>query len=430
MNKKIFYLTLTIIIILISFGFIVRVTTNKEPLPEDKKEQIIKPKPTGDDSGVKDEGIETVQKGNNAFAIKFYSEIKDEEENIFFSSYSISTALAMVYEGAKSETANEIQALFGFPEDNELRRPAMAAIYNRLNPEEADYKMETANALWVQEDYEILIDFIDILNKFYLAEAFNVDFVNQREETIIKINEWVAQKTNNLIKDLFPKDSFNNLTRLVITNAIYFKGDWLNQFDKERTKNDNFYLNSGEIIEVEMMENLRERYNYFENDIVQVLEMPYLGEEISMLVFLPQNKDLINLEKNFNLDQIKEWQNNFRKEEVNLFFPKFELKTNYNLNNYLEKMGISLAFTPPSLNGADFSGITGNKDLYIFNVTHEAFISVDEEGTEAAAATGIEMGIESIPMVYEFKADHPFIFLIQEQDNGNILFVGKVMDPR
>jgi len=359
---------------------------------------------------------------NNQFALELYLELKDEKDNIFFSPYSISTALAMTYEGARGQTAKEIQSVFHFPENDSIRRPSVAAIYNQLNKKDAKYNISTANALWIQKDYQILNEYIGTIEKYYFGKAANVDFKGATEEARQTINNWVENKTNNKIKDLFPKGSLMPLTRLVLTNAIYFKGNWVKQFDKKETREEDFRVSPNITVKVPMMRRTNTKFNYTGTEELQILEMPYEGEELSMLVLLPKN-NIKSLEKSLTLERLNEWKGRLREEEVNVFMPKFTFTTKYTLNENLMKMGMPTAFS----GAADFSGINGRKDLFIDKVIHQAFVDVNEEGTEAAAATGVAMA-DSMPPI--FKADHPFIFIIQERGTGSILFLGRVVDTR
>jgi serpin B len=381
---------------------------------------------TADDEGVTPEGVKAVEDANNEFALKIYKEvIKEEKENIFISPYSISTALAIVYEGAREETAEEIVSVFGFPEGDSVRRSAVASIYNRLNTENDNYEMKTANALWVQEDYNLLPTFTEATERFYGGLARNIDFGKDPEKAREIINSWVAEKTNDIIDELFPENSFSDLTRLVITNAIYFKGDWEDEFDEEETTESDFHINSDETVQVEMMQKRDGEYRYYEDELVQVLEMPYKGEEVLMTVILPRENDLSAIENSITLEKIKTFGTKAYKQEVDVYLPKFEFDTDYQLNNYLQSLGMTRSFG----GDADFSGMNGDRSLFIGKVVHSAYIKVDEKGTEAAAATGVVMELTSMPEEKkQFKADHPFIFIIQEK-TGNILFMGRVVNP-
>ncbi len=380
---------------------------------------------TADEEGVTPEGVKAVEDANNEFALKIYKELIEEDDNIFISPYSISTALAIVYEGAREETAEEIVSVFGFPEGDSIRRSAVASIYNRLNSEDTEYEMETANALWIQENYGLLPIYTEVVKKFYGGLAKSVNFEKDPEQARKTINEWVAEKTNDIIDELFKKDTISNDTKLVITNAIYFKGDWEDQFDKKETKERDFHIKNNETVQISMMQKTDSEYRYYEDDTVQVIEMPYKGEEVLMTVILPRERNLSAVEKNITSEKIEAWRSKAYKQEVDVYFPKFELETEYSLKNYLEALGMTRSFT----GDADFSGINGAKTLYIAKVVHSAYITVDEEGTEAAAATGVAMKETSMPLEKkEFRADHPFMFIIQEK-NGNILFMGRVVNP-
>ena len=384
--------------------------------------------PKVDDTGATPEGIKNVVDANNQFSLELYSNIKDKEEgNIFFSPYSISTALAMTYEGARGQTADEIQSVFHFPEDSNVRRPNFAAVYNQLNKGDAKYKLNTANALWVQQDFQLLDDYTNTVETHYGGKATNVDFVGTTEQARQTINNWVEDETNNKIKNLFPQGSLTPLSRLVLTNTIYFKGTWVEQFDKSDTRDEDFRVSSDQTVKVPMMRRTDKdaKFNYTETEDLQILEMLYEGEDLSMLVLLPKNDDIKLLEESLTLEKLSDWKNQLRKQRVNVFMPKFTFDTKYFLNENLKEMGMPLAF----LESADFSGIDGTKSLFIQIVVHQAFVDVNEEGTEAAAATGVGIGITSVPQIKIFRADHPFIFIIQERGTGNILFLGRVVNP-
>jgi len=362
---------------------------------------------------------------NDLFAIELYSNISSSESgNIFFSPYSISTAMSMVYEGAAGGTADEIISVFHFPLDDSVRRSSVASIYNSLNGITSDYLLRTVNALWVQENYSILENFSDAVTNYYAGAARNLDFVGDTEGSRSTINGWVESNTNGRIADLIPSGALNDMTRLVLTNAIYFKGKWVNQFDTDNTYNAGFTLNDGNSVSVDMMHLSDAEFNYAETDDLQLLEMPYVGNAISMLILLPDDMNI--LEDNFTLENLNYWKSLLVEEDVEVFIPKFTFDTKYYLNSELSDMGMPSAFNPYD---ADLSGIDGLRDLYINFVIHQAFVAVDEEGTEAAAATAIGVGLTAMPVMHVFRADHPFIFIIQDRTNGNILFLGRVMNP-
>ncbi len=383
-----------------------------------------------DAEGATLEGIKNIEEANNKFAFKSYSEfIKEDGKNVFFSPYSISVVFSMLYEGAKEETAEEIQDVFGFTSEDDVRRPAMAGIYNRLNFEDREYTLEVANSLWVEEQYEVLPDFINIIKRFYVGEVKNVDFINNPGDSRIEINEWVATKTNELINELFSPDSITSATKLVVTNAIYFEGDWIIGFDSDNTKEQIFYITEEEWVEVPMMEG-RDDFFYYEDEDVQVLELEYKGGNLSMIIVLPKDKDIKSLEERINMDEFMKWMEEKEEQTVEVFFPKFEIDTKYNIKNHLDSLGVKKAFTEE----ANFLGINKEDNLFIDDIVHDAFISVDEVGTESAAVTGVvSVESEGVDLDFEqapiFKADHPFMLFIQEKDSNNIIFMGRVINP-
>jgi len=383
-----------------------------------------------DDSRWTPEGVNVVVNANNQFAFDLYSQFKEEskDENIFFSPYSISVALTMTYEGAKGQTAEEMRSVLHIPEDANLRRPNFAKIINEINKKDKKYKLSTANALWAQKDYEFLEEYTNTVEKYYGGKVTNLDFVGETEKSRQTINIWVEEQTNNKIKDLIPPGVLDELTRLVLTNAIYFKGTWVLQFDPKDTQDEGFTTSAGQTVKVPMMRLTGEdaEFNYAETDKVQILEMPYEGEDLSMLIILPKENDLENIEESITPEKLSEWKNILKKQRVDIFIPKFKFETKYFMVDTLKKMGMVSAFNAPP---ADFSGMDGTKNLKIQNVIHQAFVEVNEEGTETAAATAVIVGRESVQITPVFRADHPFIFIIQQKDTGNILFLGRVSDP-
>jgi len=387
-------------------------------------EQVLIP----DDGGATPEGVSNVVEANNQFAFDFYSQVKDGEGNIFYSPYSISSALAMTYEGAKGETADEMKSVFHFPENNILR-PNFASIYNEINKKDKGYELNTGNALWIQHDYPLLEDYLTTVEKYYGGKAANLDFVKETEKSRQTINSFIEEQTKDKIKDLIPPGVLSPLTRLVLTNAIYFKGTWEWEFDKSDTRDQDFKITLDNIVKAPMMymDNDKATFNYADIGDLQILELPYKGEEVSMLILLP-TENLDSIEPDLTAEKLGEWKNQMQETKLDaIYLPKFEFDTKYMMADTLSAMGMPTAFTWP---GADFSGMDGTKDLYISAVIHQAFVKVDEKGTEAAAATAIVMTLGSVGPRNMFRADHPFIFIIQERETGNILFLGRVVDPR
>jgi len=381
-----------------------------------------------DDEGWTQEGVNTIVKANNQFAFDLYSQFKEEskDKNIFFSPYSIFVALTMTYEGARGQTAEEMKSVLHIPEDANLRRPNFAKIINEINKPNKKYKLSSGNALWVQKDYKFLENYIDIVERYYGGKVTNLDFKSEeaRKEARQTINAWVKEQTNNKIDKAIPEGFLNNKTKLILTNAIYFKGTWVLQFDPKDTRDENFTTSTGQIVKVPMMRLIDEEFNYAETDDVQILEMLYEGEDLSMLIILPKENSLENIEESITSEKLSEWKSILKKQTVNIFIPKFKFKTQYFMVETLKKMGMVSAFDALL---ADFSGMDGTKNLTIQNVVHQAFVEVNEKGTEAAAATAVGFVSESLPPM--FRADHPFIFIIQQRNTGNILFLGRVVNP-
>ncbi|HNS05406.1 MAG TPA: serpin family protein, partial [Candidatus Saccharicenans sp.] len=345
----------------------------------------------------------------NQFAFELYLNLKDSEGNIFFSPFSLSTAMAMTYEGARGQTAQEIKQVFHYPDSLEVTREEFAEIINLINKKDKQYELHTANALWAQKGYPLLTEYVSTVEKYYGGKVTDLDFARETENSRLKINRWVEEQTNDRIKDLIPPGVLNELTRLVLTNAIYFKGNWENQFPKENTKEEEFMVTPEKKVKVPMMSIREKRFNYLENDELQLVELPYTGQEISMLVLLPKN-DLTSLEPRLTASQLNEYKKQLRSEKIDIYLPKFKFETKYMMGGkkgILGRMGMPTAFSPAE---ADFSGINGRRDFYLSEVVHQAFVEVNEEGTEAAAATGLVVGVTMVVKKLVFRADHPFIF--------------------
>jgi serpin B len=311
-------------------------------------------------------------------------------------------------------------------------RRDFAEITAGINKASANYTLRTANALWAEKTYSFLPDYTSTASQYYGANVTNLDFVSQPEISREIINHWVDQKTENKIKDLIPAGGINPLTRLVITNAVYFKGTWSGQFDKNNTRDAVFWVSPEETIQVSMMQE-DSVYLYNETGDVQVLGIPYAhssGQGLSMLIILPKGHDLTAAENVLDPAALSGVQNSLRSQAVKVFLPKFKLETAYRLPGTLAAMGMPTAFSGK----ADFSGMDGTKSLFIDTVIHKAFVDVNEEGTEAAAATYLSV----VPVSSDYKkprpipvfnANHPFIFIIQDDETGTILFIGRVMNP-
>ena len=363
----------------------------------------------------------------NDFSFKIFKQLYDENEgNIFISPYSIFTALAMTYEGARGDTANEMASVLSIQQDNISFHNYMKSLNDQLN-DKIFCNVSTANALWLNKDLRFLENYLDIIKNYYDGNSTNIDFSNPEIAADI-INRWVENKTNGLITDLLTKDNIDPfLTAMILTNAIYFKGNWAIQFDPSNTTNRGFTLPTGNSIDVPTM-SMVETYDYFnytETDDLQILELPYSGNEYSMIIVLPKENDLSSVINSIDNNDLSDWVGSFEEKKVDIYFPKFELESKYSLKDALIKLGMAKSFT----GSADFSGITTEYGLWIDDVIHKAYVKVNEEGTEAAASTASVIVFTGIEPKLVFNVDHPFIFMIQHKDTGTILFMGSVGNP-
>jgi serine protease inhibitor len=371
-----------------------------------------------------------VAAGNNAFAVALYGQLRDQTGNLFFSPESISTALAMAYGGARGETASEMAKTLHFTLPPEQLHSAMGALLRDLNAAHQGYQLNVANALWAQQGYIFLDAYLQLLKTDYDAGVNQVNFKGATEEARLTINRWVEQKTQDKIKDLIQPGALRSDTRLVLTNAIYFKGDWETQFDKAQTKNEDFYLSQTKTTTAPLMH--REGgFSYFDGGTFQLLEIPYKSKELSMIIFLPKERSgLSGFEQSLTASNLQQWLSHLAPvSKVIVTVPKFKSTQQFELSAALRAMGMPDAFTA----GADFSGMTGKRDFALSEVIHKAYVDVNEEGTEAAAATAVTMRALAMraptqpPLV--FRADHPFLFLIRDNRSNSILFMGRMDNP-
>ena len=375
--------------------------------------------------------LQTLVTGNSDFGFDLYQELKSKEGNLFFSPYSISTALAMTYAGARGQTEKQMAEALHFSLEQELVHASFSKLHSKLNAiqDKGHTKLSIANSLWAQEGYNFLDTFFDLNKNYYGAGLNFVDFARQTDTARKIINTWVEKETQEKIKELIKKGMLTPLTTLVLCNAIYFKGDWLRQFDKERTVDADFYISLKKTIKVPMMSQKSE-FKFKDFGSFTGIELPYEGNDLSMIIFLPKEFDgLAELEGNLTNDNVKNWidiLSNSHESEILVSLPKFKTICEFELSEMLSNIGMPSAFSLPP---ADFSGMTGRKDLFISKVIHKAFVDVNEEGTEAAAATAVVMERLSISRPLLFRADHPFVLLIREIQTGSILFIGRIVDP-
>ncbi|MDO8805932.1 MAG: serpin family protein [Elusimicrobiota bacterium] len=365
----------------------------------------------------------------NTIAFKFYAKEAAKPGNVFFSPYSIHTAFAMVYEGARGRTAKEIASVFAFQEKTADLRRSLDSLKKDLDSAVKGAEFNQANSFWAQKDYKFLPAYLKTLRGSYGAEARQVNFMEKAEEARGEINGWTETRTKGKIKDLFPEGSLDPLSRLVLVNAVYFKGTWQVPFNKGMTADADFTKAGGEKVKVKMMAAAGTRQaEYSENEELQALRLPYKGGGLSMLVLLPgKGKSLADAEKSLTGEKLESIRKGLAEQKVKVFLPRFTFSSGFTLNGALADLGMPAAFTET----ADFSGMDGTTKLYIQKAFHKAFVEVNEEGTEAAAATGVAMGLKSMPALdfAMFRADRPFLFFIEDSKTGLILFMGRMEDP-
>lgn len=378
-----------------------------------------------------DKLTETVR-GNNQFALELYGKLREEKGNLFFSPYSISTALGMTYAGAKGDTAEEMAKTLHFALPSDKLHPTFAAIGKALNSGDPKrgYRLSVANRLWGQRGYHFLPGFLALTRESYGAELAPVDFARQTEQSRRAINAWVEEKTQGKIKDLLQPGDLGAMTRLVLTNAIYFKGRWSSPFDKGATKEAPFHASANQDVRVPTMHRTS-GLAYWAGDGLKLVALPYGQGDLSMVILLPDQVDgLEALEARLTEKNLAKWLGGLRQNQVNVSLPRFAMTARFKLAEVLKAMGMKRAFSPGQ---SDFTGISTKGDLVLSDVIHQAFVDVNEEGTEAAAATAVVMrGAPSPipPPPVEFRADHPFVFLIRDNATGSLLFVGRVTSPQ
>jgi len=382
--------------------------------------------PVAVDENATEESVASLVDIINAFSLDLYKDLcSQSDENEFISPYSIFVALAMTYEGAQGETAEQMQEVLGIPQDDNTMQCSFGYLYNLLN-QEKEYTLRTANALWTQEGFPFLSSYLEYLENYYIAHAQDVDF-SKAAQTADIINTWVEEQTNGMIKDFLSSGDIDPMTRLILTNAIYFKGDWKHAFDETDTTNSDFILPSGDSVTVPMMHftDTDVSFNYTETDAMQMVELPYKGDDVSMYILLPTENTMSDFEGMVTLENLTNWKHQMIPTTLQLSLPRFSLEEEYRVDSALKTMGMTIPFTT----SADFSGIDGAQDLYIEKVKHKALVEVNEQGTEAAAVTSVHMALTAIQPGVIMNCDHPFLFFIQQNDTGSILFMGKVTNP-
>ena len=373
----------------------------------------------------------TAVEGNTAFALDLYGRLKSEPGNLFFSPYSISTVLAMTLAGARGDTQKQMAQVLHLSGNGREIQGAFGQLQRQLSEtgKQAGIELNIANALWAQQGHAFEPQFLELARNEYQANIQQADFKAAAEPAREEINHWVAEKTKNKIQDLLPRGSIAATTRLVLANAIYFKGTWGKQFDKAATSPQPFHLSSSRQIEAPLMHQFQE-VRYLGNEDFQAVELPYEGGELSMLILLPRQPDgYAGLETQLSPVLLSQLSREMRQQKVEVFLPRFKLESRFKLGDALQQMGMTDAFGSK----ADFSGMDGTRSLFISDVFHKAWGEVNEQGTEAAAATATTMRATAVmrppPPPPVFRADHAFIFFIRDTRSGSLLFAGRLADP-
>ncbi|BDT11188.1 MAG: serpin family protein [Arthrospira platensis PCC 7345] len=362
---------------------------------------------------------------NNQFALDLYNQLKKEiSGNLFFSPYSLSTAMAMTYEGSRNQTAMQISQVFHFHQPPGSLYPEFTSLVNDIKSRNSS-QLYLVNRLWGQSGYRFQEPFLQITKNHYNAPLTQVDFRGNHEESRQTINDWISQETNHKITDLIAPGTLDVFTRLILTNAVYFAGDWLSPFPEKYTQDGIFNLPSGETISVPMMHHPNVSIGYHSLPEVKIIELPYADGNLSMIILLPaEGTDLPTFADNMTIANLQNWLQNLEYVNLQIWLPKFNFSSSFNLKSTLSYMGMESAFTEI----ADFSGISSEKPFFLYDVVHQAFVNVDEKGTEASAATGVIAGSRS-SIRDRIHINRPFMFIIREFDSGTILFMGSVVNP-
>ncbi len=372
----------------------------------------------------------SIAENNNNFAFDIFNKINTgKEPNVVISPFSISTALAMTYAGASGETAEQMARTLHFHADQNAFHPSFSNWMKSIEAKgsEGD-RLEIANSLWPQDDYHFLESYFEILEQFYSSALYEVDYTGDREAIRQRINQWVMDNTNDLIKDLIKPGVLIEDTRLVLVNAIYFLSQWEIAFDEKGTHSNTFFLSPGSRKDVSFMF-MKDTLSYYEDKNLQMLELEYEGGDFSMVIVLPaEGLEADRLMSDFDAAAFADLTQSTQKQEVEVYLPSFKIRSSFDLEQTMSEMGMPLAFS----NKADFSHMTGKQDLKIDKIIHQAFIDVNEAGTEAAASTAVVVirksaAVGDQPTV--FRANRPFLYFIKENKNNSILFMGKTGDP-
>jgi serpin B len=397
-------------------------------MAKSEQERVLQP-------NVPEGALQALVSGNNAFALDLYQSLRTEDGNLFYSPYSISIALGMTYGGARGNTEAQMADVLHF----DLSQAELHAAFNRLDldlaqhgeaqdKQEQPLQLNIANAVWAQRDYPFLPEYLDLVALNYGAGIHLADFVNQADQVTDEINQWVSDQTEERIQDILSPGALDAMTRMVLANAIYFKAGWQTPFEEDSTQPAPFDLLDGSEVQVDMMYN-EENYPYLRGEDFQAVELPYSGGTAVMDIILPDEGQFAAFEASLDWSTLEAILGGMDRAELKLQLPKFTFRNQFSLARQLAEMGMSDAFAGGL---ADFSGMDGQHDLYIGDVIHQAFVAVDEQGTEAAAATLVIMeltSIEPVEDIIELTIDRPFFFIIRDLSSGQILFAGRVLHP-
>ncbi|XP_074002299.1 serpin B6-like [Numenius arquata] len=372
---------------------------------------------------------------NTTFALDLLRKLceKKSGQNVFFSPFSISSALSMILLGSKGNTEAQIAKVLSLNKSEDAHN-GYQSLLSEINDPNTKYILRTANRLYGEKTFEFLSSFIESSQKLYHAGLEQTDFVNASEDSRKQINGWVEERTEGRIQNLLAEGILNSLTRLVLVNAIYFKGNWEKQFNKESTAERPFHINKNETKPVQMMfKKATFNMTYIGDFKTKILELPYVGNELSMIILLPdaiqdESTGLESLESELTYEKLIDWINPEMMDptEIRVSLPRFKLEEDYDLKPLLSSMGMPDAF---DLGKSDFSGMSAGNELVLSEVVHKSFVEVNEEGTEAAAATAGVMMLRCARIVPEFTADHPFLFFIRHNKTSSILFCGRFCSP-
>jgi serpin B len=409
------------------------VPPGREPSAPSAGIQFVRSELARQDPGESTPGrLEELVGGNSRFALDLYQRLKAEDGNLFYSPYSISLALALAYAGAEGDTAAQMAEVLGFPLPAEDLHLAFNALDQSLaergqRGEEPDsFRLNIVNSLWGQQGYPFREEYLDLLALHYGAGLNLLDFIQRAEDSRQLINEWVSEQTEERIQDLLPPGTVDSETRLVLVNAIYFNAAWAQPFEERDTRPGSFFLLDGSQIQTPMMQQTA-NFSYGRGQGYQVIELPYEGYELAMTILLPDAGQFQEFEAGLDQAELTRALELLGPAHLQLAMPSFSYDSSFSLAEQLKVLGMPAAFQEGE---ADFSAIDGTRDLFIKDVVHKSFIAVDEEGTEAAAATGVVMGITSMPAeTLEVTIDRPFIYLIRDLETGTILFLGRMVNP-